>query len=166
MFPELPISQLDLYHETFNKICSQRKSVRLGRGKFEFHENKNDPRPGLLILLVPVTTELQDIYDEALAYFRGKVAIKELAMRYWYFRPQIPVYDRPSIELQKILVTLNREYPSGFDLGLLQGFNLHRLARESFSGAPGSLSSADSAGDIKGHALLKKYRFQDVEGEE
>jgi hypothetical protein len=88
MFPELPISQFDLYHEIFNRIvCSQRKSVRLGRGQFEFYESKSDPRPGMLILRVPVTTDLRDIYDEALASFRGKVVIKELAVRYFNFRP-------------------------------------------------------------------------------
>jgi hypothetical protein len=164
MFPELPISQLDLYHETFNRIvCSQRKSVRLGRGQFEFYESKNDPRPGMLILRVPVTTDLRDIYDEALASFRGKVVIKELAVRYFNFRPIIPVYDQPSsIEAQKMLVALKRDYALGVDLGLLKRFRLYRLARESFSGAPGTLTT----GDIKGHALLKEWFFQDVEGED
>jgi hypothetical protein len=152
VFPELPISQLDLYHETFNRICSQRKLVGLGRGKFEFYRGKNDPRPaGELIVKVPVTTELRDIYDEALASFRGKVVIKELAVQYFNFRPLIPVYDQLSTQAKKMLVAFKRDYPLGIDLGLLKMFNLYRLSRESFSGAPGTLTT----GDIKGHALLK-----------
>jgi hypothetical protein len=162
MFPQLPISQLDLYHETFNRICSQRKSVRLGRDKFEFHQSKNDQRPGQLILSIPVTTELRDIYDEALASFRGKVVIKELAVRYFNFRPMFPVFDQPSpIQTKEMLVALKRDYPLGVDLGLLERFNLHRLTRKSFRGASGSLTTRG----IKGHALSKKYRFKDLEGE-
>jgi hypothetical protein len=163
VFPELPISQLDLYYETFNRICDERNSFRLGRGQFGFYLNKNNPKPGLLVLHVPVPIQLRSIYDEALASFRGKVVIKELAVSYSKFRTIIPVHDQiSSIEAQKILVTLNREFPSGFDLGLVQGFNLYRVSYESFTGEhPKSLSTGPQQ-----RALVAKYRFQDVEGED
>jgi hypothetical protein len=48
-----------------------------------------------------------------------------------------------------MLVAFKRDYPLGIDLGLLKMFNLYHLSRESFSEAPGTLTT----GDIKGHAL-------------
>jgi hypothetical protein len=163
VFPELPVSQLDLYHETFNRICDERNSFRLGRGQFDFYLNKNNPKPGLLVLHVPVPIQLRSIYDEAPASFRGKVVIKELAVSYFKLRTMIPVHDRISfIEAQKMLAALNREYPSGFDLGLVQGFNLFCVSHESFNGEPPKpLSTGPQA-----RTLLAKYRFQDVEGED
>jgi len=73
-----------------------------------------------------------------------------------------PVYDQSSILAKTILAALERDFPLGIDIGVLKGFNLFRLAHESFSGAPGSLTT----GDMKGRALLKRYRFKGVEGED